>query len=58
MKTTFSILLLTVLCVFAVMTVRPAEASTITLTAELDKPLMLEQKIQTAYLRIGLTATR
>ncbi|NLW85128.1 MAG: VWA domain-containing protein [Phycisphaerae bacterium] len=55
MKTTFSILLLAVLCVFAIMTVSPAEASTITLTAELDKPLMLEQKIQTAYLRIGLT---
>lgn len=55
MKTNLSLSLLTAVCGFAVLVGLPAQAATITLTAEADKPLLLAEKTQTAYLRIGLT---
>lgn len=53
--TTLSLSLLTAVCVLAAMAGRPVQAATITLTAEVDKPLLLAETTQTAYLRVGLT---
>jgi Ca-activated chloride channel family protein len=55
MKTKLSLSLLSAVCFCAAMVGRPVQAAIITLTAEVDKPLLLAEKTQTAYLRIGLT---
>ena len=55
MKMKHSLTMLTVVCGLAAMLGASLQAAVITLTAEVDKPLLLADRTQTAYLRIGLT---
>lgn len=55
MKTKPSLPLLATLCILAAIVNLPAQAETLTVTAEVDKPYILFETPQTVFLRIGLT---